>query len=630
MNSEASLKPAIRKLIHSSQLKPEAVRVIVEGLEDENVTPEDWETLFNKEGAEIAIKQKIYSPQTVRLITLRAIVIPETLQEFLAWLNIQKSKKPDEHQTVSLEFQKDIRPLFPQEQLTKGINYLILNLLNKQISVDCVYWLLTTDGSAWVYARKKFITDVKYDLQLIGDYVTRRLDHKFFKCRKQVWASLISNWRSIQKETHKSEEYQPLAELLARLKEYELAAYFYQVSQGNVTNDLFYKMAYEKYLRLRPNSKILFDEVAYQKYRNSHITVYGLLIKRKPTMIEFIDYVLYFITLEVDMKIQFVIPLSLFILISGWFIGAKNWESHTSATDIEKSLCSKTFQDGKNCPVIVLEPETSYNFNEIKQLIPELVEGVTKQKKQEEDNKYQKANEKYDKEMSRGKSATPPQEKTEENITQEVINKLEDIFYPNNTALKYEDLIPGKDPTDLKTQKQWVTAIYNYQIKKNVRYQKIADNGNKSDKCNQRILWVCLSKSGEDNDTSDSVDNAKDSELYKKLKNDILAPIKSEQSRGINSPSQSSSRLKPTGNLKGGGENKKSLSTPKIPSQSSSRLKPTGNLKGGGENKKSLSTPKIPSQSLSRLKPTGNLKRGSENNKSPSTPKTPENKSPNP
>ncbi len=95
MNSqtEASLEAAIRKLIHSSQLKPETVRVIVEGLEDENVTPEDWETLFNKEGAEIAVKQKIYSSQMVRLITLRAIVIPESLPEFLAWLNIQKSNK---------------------------------------------------------------------------------------------------------------------------------------------------------------------------------------------------------------------------------------------------------------------------------------------------------------------------------------------------------------------------------------------------------------------------------------------------------------------------------------------------------------------------------------------------------
>ncbi|MDD1444341.1 hypothetical protein MEO93_29185, partial [Dolichospermum sp. ST_sed3] len=79
MNSEASLKPAIRKLIHSSQVKPEAVQVIVEGLENKEIKSDYWETLFNKEGADIAIKQKIYSPQMVRLMTLRAMVIPETL-----------------------------------------------------------------------------------------------------------------------------------------------------------------------------------------------------------------------------------------------------------------------------------------------------------------------------------------------------------------------------------------------------------------------------------------------------------------------------------------------------------------------------------------------------------------------
>jgi hypothetical protein len=209
-------------------------------------------------------------------------------------LNIQKSNKLDEHQTVSLELQKDIRPLFPQEQLTKGINYLLVNLLNKQISVDNVYWLLTTDGSAWVYAQKKFITDIKYDLQLIDNYFTRQLDKKIFnpfKHRKQVWATLISNWRSIQAGYYKGEQYQPFAELFERLKEYDLAAYFYQVSQGNVANDLFYKMTYERYIRLHPNgdklSKILFDQVAYQKYRNSNITIYGLQIKRKPTLVEF-------------------------------------------------------------------------------------------------------------------------------------------------------------------------------------------------------------------------------------------------------------------------------------------------------------------------------------------------------
>jgi hypothetical protein len=93
-----------------------------------------------------------------------------------------------------------------------------------------------------------------------------------------------------------------------------------------------------------------------------------------------IDRLLDFITLEVDMKIEFVVPVSLLILVSGSFIDVKNWQSYTSAIDIEKSLCSKTFHDDKNCPVIVLEPETSYAFSAIKPLIPVVVDDVIDEK----------------------------------------------------------------------------------------------------------------------------------------------------------------------------------------------------------------------------------------------------------
>ena len=93
-----------------------------------------------------------------------------------------------------------------------------------------------------------------------------------------------------------------------------------------------------------------------------------------------IDHVLDLITLEVDMKIQFVVPVSLLILVSGSFIDVKNWQSSTSAIDIEKSLCSKTFHDDENCPVIVLEPETSYAFSAIKPLVPVVVDDVIDEK----------------------------------------------------------------------------------------------------------------------------------------------------------------------------------------------------------------------------------------------------------
>jgi hypothetical protein len=552
---EAALKSAIRSLMNSSTVKPEAVQEIVKGLENKEIESDYWETLFNAQGADKAIKQKIYSSQMVRLITLRAMVIPETLPQFLEWLNIQAGKKPDENQTVSLELQKAIRSLFPKEQLTKGIRYLLLNLLNKKISVDSLCWLLMIDGSAWVYAQKQFIADIRDDLQLIYDHFSSpRTSYKSsfstdpnsvltssssfppqndsqshhvqppikkdswqdnFKYQKQIWANLINSWQGIQQGYYKIEEYQPFAELFENFRQYDLAAYFYQVSDGIVDKDLYY-------------------EVANQQHRRSPV-VFGVEIEQKKNLI---DHVLDFITQEYIVPIQFVIPLSLFILVSGWFIGTKTWESHTSATDIEKSLCSKTFQDGKNCPVIVLEP--GYSFSKIKKLIPAVVDDIVSEKTNQDQTSNNVRN------NSQQTSRTTGVNTTEEDMRTKVVQKLGSLT--GSTGLKYEDLKSGEEPTDLEIQKQWMTAIYNYQIKKNVTYQKIiADNGNKSDECNQRIFWVCLSKSGEDNNTSNGV-NEKDSELYTKLKNDISAAIKSEQSRGINSPSQSSSRLKPTGN----------------------------------------------------------------------------------
>ncbi|GCL42419.1 hypothetical protein [Dolichospermum planctonicum] len=540
---EAALKSAIRSLINSSTVKPEVVEEIVKGLENKEVTAEYWEKLFNAQGAEQAIRQKIYSPQMVRLITLRAMVNPKTLPQFLAWLNIQGGKKPDQHQTISLELQKAIRGLLPKEQLAKGIKYLLLDLLNQKISVDSLCWLLTTNGSAWIYAQKQFIADIQADLQLIDDHFSSpktayksssypnpnsvfpssssvgsendlQLHHlqppikkdswqNNFKCQKQIWATLINSWQGIRQGYYKGEEYQPFAELFKKFREYDLAAYFYQVSDGIVDKDLY-------------------DEVANQQHRRSPV-VFGLRLEPKKNLI---DHVLDFITMEVDMKIQFVVPISLFILVSGWFIGAKNWESYTSATDIEKSLCSKTFEkddqnkDIKNCQVIVLNQ--GYSFSEIKQLVPAVVDDIVSEKTKPDQtpNKPQEST-----------TSSTVAKKEEEDIKKAVIDKLGNILYPNNTAFQYEDLDSGKETTDLAIQKQWVTAIYNYQIKKNVTYQKIiadANNGSGDNQCNLQI-GICLWPLGQNTTTSNGTDDVRSSELYKKLKNDISAAMKPQQ-----------------------------------------------------------------------------------------------------
>lgn len=275
MNSQTSLKVAIRKLIHSSQVKPEAVEEIVKAVENEQVTNEYWENLFNNEGADIAIKQKIYSPQLVRLMTLRAIVIPETLPQFLAWLNIQPGKKPDENQTVSLEFQSKITG-YLKEQIIYGIEFLLLELLKEQITPESLACLFQLKGSIWNAYYQDFVSIIKDDVNLIGQAKNKYKYFCLLKLNPQILNTLINNLVNIQRARSNDLKYYcpyyyPLAKLFELLQEYKLAAYFYQVSCGEVPKNILSKMS--------------LDPQTY-KDRDSGIIIYGLYITRKATKIE--------------------------------------------------------------------------------------------------------------------------------------------------------------------------------------------------------------------------------------------------------------------------------------------------------------------------------------------------------
>ncbi|MBD2134611.1 hypothetical protein H6F47_19795 [Sphaerospermopsis sp. FACHB-1094] len=521
---EAALKAGIRSLMNSSQVKPEAVEEIVKAVENEQVTDEYWENLFNGQGADKAIKQKIYSPQMVRLMTIRAMVLPETLPQFLAWLKIQPGKKLDENQMMSLELQKAIRKSFPKEQLSAGIKYLLPKLLDEKISVDSLSWLLAMEGSAWVYAQKEFFNDIKYDLQLIHDHCSNSNNlypnsvlknqiktqndswQNNLKCEKKIWETLIHNWKGIQQRLYIIEGYQPLAELFENFKEYDLAAYFYQIQEGEVKKDLF-------------------DLVTDSPYRRrSSSVVFGLSLVRKKNLIDHaFDFIIFIV--EYDMKLGLVVPLSLVILVSGWFIGTKTWQSYTSATDIEKSLCSKTFndpQENKDCQVILrnndeLTGSGIYPFNEIKTLIPAIVNDVVEEKINPQ---TQTATQTTTTSTQTSVDKNQIKEQKEQKQKKQVSNELEKILNKSiskENKLQYAALSPGKEPTDLATQQQWVRAIYIYQIDKQIPYQKIAVNNGEKPKC---FLWIFCPKK---EDSNNQAIDAKDSQLYKKLREDIEA-----------------------------------------------------------------------------------------------------------
>ncbi|TAE59104.1 MAG: hypothetical protein EAZ87_10775 [Nostocales cyanobacterium] len=295
---EEAIKSAIRGLMNSSQVKPANVKVIADALQNEEITSKYWHTLFNGQGAKQAIDQRIYSPQMVRLITLRAVVIPDTMLEFLKWLNIKPGQKSNDTQQVSLEFQKAIRAGLPKDKLANSIKFLLPELLKKSSSItpEAVCWLLKSNDSVWASSYQEFVNDVIYDLQLIVNSLKTNVDlSSSYKCDPQVWAT-FNKYKNLIYSTHANhnlEEYTPFAKLFEQLGNYELAAYFYQVSQGLVPKKIF--------LRL-PNS-----------YNTFTLHWIGLELQREVTILELIIYYLFYWRYIVP--IQFVVILSICLSI---------------------------------------------------------------------------------------------------------------------------------------------------------------------------------------------------------------------------------------------------------------------------------------------------------------------------
>ncbi|MGJ0606034.1 hypothetical protein [Cylindrospermopsis raciborskii] len=487
---EAALKSALRSLANSSQVKPESVETIVNGLNNKDVTREYWHSLFNAQGTDRAIKEKIYSPQIVRLMTLRALVIPETLPEFLQWLNIQKGSNVDGNQRVSLELQKKIQPLFPKEQIAAGITYLLPSLLGGKISVDGLCWLLAKSGgdTIWAYGRNQFINNIKYDLQLIYNYYSKPIEGLFdestLKCKAEVWRSLINRWQGIRGGYKKCEKYRPLAQLFEQFKEYDLAGYFYQVSDGVVKKDLFDEI---------PKAQNLLSPVIYGLRIEREVTLEDILIDLVNSIVNFfnqdevtledilidlVNSIVNFFNQDVDMKLVFVIPVSLLILGSGWFIGSKTWQ-YVYANEAEKFLCEKS-GGGENCPVIVLDGKTHYSFNEIKQVIPKVVKQVVEQQKKiltPEPTQSPGLN-------------TSGQSSEQQDIEGKVIGELIQIL--GDKTLKYEDL-KSAGTIEEKVKTQWVIAVYNNQVKGKIE-QKISTQKSGKEECVSQIFGFCMQK----------------------------------------------------------------------------------------------------------------------------------------
>ncbi len=166
-----AIESEIEALVNNAQVRKDRVENIATALQNQAVTKVQWSEIFNRLGATKAF-MGIPHANDARLLTLRAIALPETLPEFLKWLQPEDEKNQETPQQIAsakFQFQLRIHEYRRLEPLLgEGIKIALEQMIYRQIPVENVFWLLTTKEGVWAKFRENIYENVRSDLSLIS------------------------------------------------------------------------------------------------------------------------------------------------------------------------------------------------------------------------------------------------------------------------------------------------------------------------------------------------------------------------------------------------------------------------------------------------------------------------------
>ena len=331
---EYEIKSAIKGLISRDKVKPEQVEVIETSINQ--VKDSDWEVIFNGQGSSQALKQGIYSPQMVRLLTLRAMVIPQTLPDFLDWM--QQRGKQEDHYQVSEVFQSEVNNFFTQNvgqsqhilsRRNQGVMLIIPRIIQHPELLNPTVWLLSAPSGIWRKLYYQLVSqNIKNELTLMNPRVANPKNAAKTQnpqpsiTDEPQWKQLFNQLRVYWQNPSypHDEKYLPLAELFGGLDEAEMAAFFYQVSLGCVPKKIFYRLKQEGW---KPN-----------------LPVYGLKIKKQVGLAESLLVSLIEIGgINVPLAIVFILLILTFIggFWSGGALNSSKKPGETTKSDSKTS-----------------------------------------------------------------------------------------------------------------------------------------------------------------------------------------------------------------------------------------------------------------------------------------------------
>jgi hypothetical protein len=345
ISGEATIVSALKALVNG-RVKAASLEVLENAWTNPQITEEVWKTLCDKQGATKALKDGIYGSRNVRLLTLKAILMPRFLPTFLAWL--KNSNQSDEHYSASLVLQSTIFNSFTDfhracPQLTvalkQGIGVLLNYLIEKPQVLMEAQFLLTEPGGLWLNVWRSLSLELENDFGLMKSHAHGEQNLNFQTTSCDEMADFLGKtapfWLSSRK---KDARYLALAQLFEEAAAPKLSAVCYQFAEGSVPKSVFFRVCGQAW------------------YTN----LFGLQINRRMSLG---DYVSLFLSESINFGgIEMPRAIAGFILLItftvGFFIG---WESNKVTAKKTPEQAPEQFQVATTPPPPA-NPEEAESF----------------------------------------------------------------------------------------------------------------------------------------------------------------------------------------------------------------------------------------------------------------------------
>ncbi|MDB9395322.1 hypothetical protein [Microcystis aeruginosa] len=213
-----------------------------------------WNSIFEGQGSKDAYEQQIYDDFKVRLLTLQAIICPEKLPDFVAWI----MKKQEDDYPISQSFQGEIVKAITQRnslifnQVKQGINILILHIIKQPELIDATAKLLLDKGGLWCRIYKNYTSQkLKEDLNKYRNPNTEN-SLGFYILNDAPWREIIEDLNKVWNNSsfypdQTTQKYIHIAHLFDQLegssdkqnKGYSLTIFFYHLAQGKIPSDVY-------------------------------------------------------------------------------------------------------------------------------------------------------------------------------------------------------------------------------------------------------------------------------------------------------------------------------------------------------------------------------------------------------